>query len=253
VLEDIKTQFAKYIDKTIVDEILEHYRALKTAYQLQDWEKCLIRGGKFSESVMKAIHFLRTGEVARRILVESEINEALKQSGLPDSIRLLIPRAIRILYDHRSQRGGAHTYPFNPNAMDSILVSSTADWILAELVRLYYTTNPDSALTIVKALTSKTVPIVEYIDGDYVVLRKNAPAREQIGFILYSRYPSRTTPTQLKGWITDHPAGSIVTSLQWMEKDKHIHRNNEGVILTTLGIRNVEQEIQPRLEVPKTT
>ncbi len=253
MLEDIKTQLSKHIDKTIVDEILEHYRALKVAYQLQDWEKCLIRGGKFSEVIMKAIHFLRTGEVTRRISVESEINEALKQSGLPDSIRLLIPRAIRVLYDHRSQRGGAHTYPFSPNAMDSILVSSTADWILGELVRLYYTTDPDSALTIVKALTGKTVPFVEYIDGDYVVLRKNAPAREQIGFILYSTYPSRTTSTQLKGWIIDHPPRSITTSLQWMEKAKLIHRNSEGVILTTLGIRDVEQEIQPRLEVSKTT
>lgn len=252
MLDAIKSELAKYIDKTIVDEILEHYSALKTAYQLQDWEKCLIRGGKFSEVTMKAIHFLRTGEVIRRISVESEINEALKRTDLPDSIRLLIPRAIRVLYDHRSQRGGAHTYPFNPNAMDSILVSSTADWILGELVRLYYTTDPDGALTIVKALTSKTAPFVEYIDGDYVVLRQNASAREQIELILYSRYPSRTTPTQLKGWITDHPARSIATSLQWMEKAKHIHRNNEGVMLTTLGIRNVEQEIQSKLEAGKT-
>jgi len=252
MFRDLRNELARYIDKTIIDEILEHYRALKTAYQLQDYEKCLIRGGKFSEAVMKAIHFLRTSQVIRRISVESEINDTLKETSLGDSIRLLIPRAIRVLYGHRSQRGGAHTYPFNPNAMDASLVSSTADWILAELVRLYYTTDPDGALTIVKALTSKTAPFIEYIDGDYVVLRQNASAREQIELILYSRYPSRTTPTQLKGWITDHPARSIVTSLQWMEKDKHIHRNNEGVMLTTLGIRNVEQEIQPKLEVAKT-
>jgi len=252
VLDEIKAELARHIDETIVDGILEHYRALKAACQLQDWEKCLIRGGKFSESVMKAIHFLRTGEVVRRISVESEINETLKHTDLPDSIRLLIPRAIRVLYDYRSQRGGAHTYPFNPNAMDSMLVSSAADWVFGELVRLYYTTDPNSALAIVKALISKTVPFVEYIDGDYVVLRKNAPAREQIGFILYSRYPSRTTPTQLKGWIIDHPPRSIATSLQWMGKAKLIHRNNEGVILTTLGIHHFEQEIQPKLEVAKT-
>ena len=249
MLDNIRNQLAKYIDNVIVGEILEHYRALKAAYQLQDWEKCLIRGGKFSESVMKAIHFLRSGEVMRRISIESEINSTLKETSLPDSVRLLIPRAIRVLYDHRSQRGGAHAYPFNPNGMDAILVSSTADWILGEIVRLYYTPDPDGALTIVKALTSKSVPFVEYIDGDYVVLRQNAPAREEIGFILYSRYPNRTTTPQLKRWIADHSPRSIAISLQRMEKAKLIHRNNEGFILTTLGIHKVEEEIQPTLEV----
>lgn len=249
MFDDIKSELAKYIDTTIVDRILEHYRALKAAYQLQDWEKCLIRSGKFSEAVMQAIHFLRTGEVIRRISLEAEINDTLKETSLPDSIRLLIPRAIRVLYDHRSQRGGAHTYPFSPNAMDSILVSSTADWILGELIRLYYTADPDRALAIVKALTSKTIPFVEYINGDYVVLRQNAPAREQIELILYSRYPNRTTPTQLKGWITDHPARSTATSLQWMEKAKLVHRNNEGVVLTTLGVHKVEREISPKPEI----
>lgn len=244
MLDDIKTGLAKYMDKTVVDQILEHYRALKVAYQVCDWEKCLIRGGKFSEATMKAVHFLRTGEVVSRISVESEINETLKQTDLPDSIRLLVPRAIRVLYGHRSQRGGAHTYPFNPNAMDSTLVSSTADWILGELVRLYYTTDAESAVMIVKALTGKTVPSVEHIDGDYVVLRQNAPAREQIGFILYSRYPNRTTVTQLKRWITDHSPQSIAISLQRMEKAKLVHRNSEGAILTALGISGVEQEMQ---------
>ena len=249
MLDNIKTELAKHIDKTILDEILEHYRVLKIAYQLQDWEKSLIRGGKFSESVMKAIHFLRTGEVVRRISVESEINDTLKDTKLPDSVRLLIPRAIRVLYGHRSQRGGAHTYPFDPNAMDCSLVSPIADWILSELVRLYYTTDPERAMAIVKALTKKTTPFVEYIDGDYVVLRQNAPAREQIGFILYARYHNRTTPTQLKRWIADHSPQSITISLQRMEKAKLVHRNSEGVILTTLGIREVEHEIASRLEI----
>ena len=93
-----------------------------------------MRGGKFGEAIMKATHFLQTGKVVQRISVDSEINEVAKRTDLPDSIRLLIPRAVRVLYDHRSHRGGAHSYPFDPNLMDCTLVSSIADWVLSELI-----------------------------------------------------------------------------------------------------------------------
>lgn len=242
MLDHVKAELTAHIDSAIVNEILSHHAALKTSFRLQDWEKCLVRGGKFGEAVMKAIHLIRTGEAARQISVDSEISEVGKRGDLHESIRLLIPRAIRVLYDHRSKRGGAHG-SFDPNVMDCTLVVAIANWVLSELVRLYCVADPNRAMKFAIGISSKSIPIVERIEEDYVVLHKGASARKEIGFILYSRYPERTTTGQLRKWIPNHSAANISLSLGNMRKAKLVHCNAEGAVLTTAGVRAIEEEI----------
>lgn len=246
MLDAIRDQLAAHINGTIVDQILEHYNALKTASRLQDWEKCLVRAGKFAEAILKGICFLRTGQVTDNISIETEINEVAKRTDLHDSIRLLIPRAVRVVYDNRSKRGGAHISPFDPNPMDCMLVTNLADWVLAELVRLYYTTDPEQAAAIVDTLIAKSIPLVEHIDEDYIVLSPYASARQEIGLILHSCYPKRTILPELIKWMPYQSPENIRTSLKNMEKAKEVHRNKDGVLLTQLGIRVVEQKMRPK-------
>jgi hypothetical protein len=247
MLDKIKADLAAHIDARIVNEILEHHNALKTSFRLQDWEKCLVRGGKFVEAVMKAIHFIRTGKVTKQISVSLEIEEASKQSDLPEPLRLLIPRATRVLYDHRSKRGGAHG-SFDPNVMDCTLVVAISDWVLSELVRMYCVANPDLAMKFAIGTSSKSIPIIESIAGDYIVLKKGASARQEIGLILYSRYPERTTRDQLRKWIPNHSPANISLSLGNMRKAKLVHLNPDGAMLTKAGVEAVEKEIKPNSE-----
>jgi len=242
MLDDIKAELTQHIDTKIVNEIFKHHNALKMALYLQDWEKCLLRGGKFGEAVMKAIYFIRTGKVTQQVQVEAEINEVSKRSDLPESIRLLIPRAIRILYDQRSKRGGAHG-SFDPNAMDCSMIVPIADWIVGELVRLYCTAAPDRAMKFVIGITAKSIPYVERIGGDYVVLLKGASARQEIAYILYMRYPGRSSNSKLIKWIPNHSSSNIRLSLANMRKAKLVHFNSDGYVLTALGIKAVEQEM----------
>lgn len=246
MLDEIRTKLIPHIDIRIVEEMLDHYQVLKTASQVQDWEKCILRGGKFTEAVMKAIRFVRTGEAVDRISIEPETNAVAQRTDLPAEIRLFITRAVRVLYDHRSQRGGAHSFSFDPNPMDAALVSSVADWILGEFVRLYWTDDPQQAMQIVTELISKGVPFIERIDEDYIVLRPGTSARHEISFILYSRHPQRTTPSQLIKWMPYQSPENIRTSLNNMQKAKEVHRNKDGVLLTQLGIQVVGQKIAAR-------
>ena len=242
MLGTIKAELAAHIDASVLDEMLEHYSTLKTSFRLQDWEKCLVRGGKFGEAVMKAVHFIYTGEIRQRISVDLEINAVAKRSDLPESIKLLIPRATRVLYDHRSRRGGAHG-SFDANRMDCALVVAIADWVLSELVRLYCVVDPGRAMNFATEISSKSIPIVERIEEDYIVLQKGASARQEIGLILYSRYPQRTTTSQLKKWVPNHSLANISSSLGNMRKAKLVHLNAEGAVLTTAGVQAIEREI----------
>jgi len=249
MLDDVKAELVAHIDARILDEILGHYTILKTSFRLQDWEKCLLRGGKFGEAVMKAIHFIRTGKAIRQVSVDSEISEVCKRSDLHDAIRLLIPRAIRVLYDHRSKRGGAHG-SFDPNAMDCTVVVAIADWVLSELVRLYCIADPDRAMKFAIGISSKSIPVVERIEGDYVVLHKGSSARQEIALILYSRYPERSTIDQLRKWVPNYSAANISSSLSNMRKAKLVHRNADGITLTTAGIQAVEEEMHRQQMLP---
>ncbi|MBL7062471.1 MAG: hypothetical protein ISS54_07025 [Dehalococcoidia bacterium] len=248
MLDEIKTELAMHIERDMLSRVFEHYAILKTSFRLQDWEKCLVRAGKFGEAVMKTICFIRTGKVAQQISVDTEINEVNKRSDLPESIRLLIPRAVRVLYDHRSRRGGAHG-SFDPNAMDCTMIVPIADWIVGEFVRLYCTVDPDRAMKFVIDITTKSIPIVERIGEDYVVLQKGVSARQEISYILYTRYPNRTRNNQLMKWIPNHSSANIRSSLINMGKAKLVHCNSDGVVLTTAGIRAVENEISTEQSV----
>lgn len=247
MLDYIKAELETRIPSTIVEKILSHHNALKTAFRLQDWEKCLVRGGKLSETIMRAIHFMRTEKDIKQISVDTEINEIGKRNDFPESIRLLIPRAVRVLYDHRNRRGGAHS-SFDPNAMDCAMIVSIADWVIGELVRVYCTSDPKKAMKFVIGVTARTIPVVEKIGEDYVVLQKEISARLEISWILYSRYPERTTSEQLEKWIPDHSEDNISTTLRNMRKSKLVHFDSVGYVLTTAGLLDVEKEMS-RLEI----
>lgn len=242
MIDGIKAELASHINNDILSQIFEHYTILKSSVRLQDWEKCLVRAGKLSEAVMKAIHFIRTNQVIRQISVDTEINEISKRGDLPESIRLHIPRAVRVLYDHRSRRGGAHS-SFDPNAMDCAMITAISDWIIGEFVRIYCTADPDYAMKFVTSITTKSVPIVEKIGEDYIVLQKGLSARQEISYLLYSRYPNRTRVSQLVKWLTNQSEANIRSSLSYMERGKVVHYNSDGVLLTAAGIKSVEDEL----------
>jgi predicted transcriptional regulator with HTH domain len=110
-------------------------------------------------------------------------------------------------------------------------------------VRLYCTAAPDRAMKFVIGITAKSIPYVERIGEDYVVLLKRASARQEIAYILYTRYPDRSRTSELTKWIPNHSSSNVRLSLANMRKAKLVHSDSGGYVLTVLGIKAVEQEI----------
>lgn len=238
----VKSALAATIPDPLLTSLLDHHGELKTALVTHDWEKCLVRSGKFAETVMKVIHYLRTGNIVKSISVQREIQDAERDTTASDEIRMTIPHHVRALYDHRSNRGGTHS-SFDPNEMDSRAAVSMADWIIAELLRLYGQASPAEALAVVEALTRRRVPYVEEIDGELIPLKPDATVRQDIGLVLYKRYPSRVTQADLRRWISSAKANAIAVAVSRMKKAREVHVNGDGVVLTSRGLAAVEVEI----------
>jgi hypothetical protein len=103
----------------------------------------------------------------------------------PDSIRLHIPRTLKLIYDIRNKRDAAHLADgIDPNLQDATLVIGNMDWTLAELVRLHHAVDPDDAQAIIENLVTREVPVIQEIDGHPVIFADLAP-RDQALLMLY--------------------------------------------------------------------
>ena len=229
----------------LVAELVRHHTELSAGFLVRDWEKVLVRGGKMAESVMKLVRFARTGDELNTVRVDREIKDAENDGTLPSEMRTLIPRHARVLYDHRSKRGGGHA-SFEPIEMDASVVVSVANWILAELLRLRGSQHPDTAHDIATRLVRRPVPLVEEIGGDLMVLTPNVSAREEVAFLLLSPYPARVPRAELRASVRGRPDEAFRQALSLMRRDRHLHENDEGLTLTQAGIAWAEAQIRRR-------
>lgn len=176
------------LPQQLVDELLEAYVEAKRRYHLGDLRPQEVEGGRFSEAAFRLLQHAcgqavtpvgKTLPKIDRMLVEFE------NSSGHDSVRLHIPRTLKLIYDIRSKRDAVHLADgIDPNLQDATLVIGNMDWVLAEFVRLYHAVTADEAQHIIEDMVTKEVPAVEEIDGQPVILRDLQP-REQALLMLY--------------------------------------------------------------------
>src|SRR2546430_7144076 len=117
--------------------------------------------------------FGRFDALSRKLNTETLITSLanLPAGSQPDSVRLHIPRALRVVYDVRNNRDAAHLSDgIDPNVQDSTLVVSILDWVLAEFVRLFHDVSPDDARRIVEDLVTRSAPAIQDFAGYLKVL-----------------------------------------------------------------------------------
>lgn len=226
-----------------VDEVLYHYSILRREARLDHWEACLVNGGKFVEAVLKCFHYLSTGDEVDSVKADEEIRRLENVTHLNSFERMTVPRALRLIYEFRNKRGGAHNSSFDPIKMDCALVVAAANWVMEELTRLYLTNDAMAAQALVESLLMKEIPLVEEMDGDRLVLKPGLPARVQLEILLYREFPERCPIKDLIRWVHDHSVDNIRVTLRTMKKKNLVHETEDGWKLTISGMHEAEIEI----------
>jgi len=227
------------------DEIIDFYKALRREAHIDALDDCLVSGGKFVEAVLKCLHYVRTGDEVDSIKAEEEIKalESAAPSLMSGSERLMIPRALRLIYGLRNKRGGAHNTSFDPLKMDCAMLVAVASWVMEELTRHYLVNDENAAKALIESLLVKDIPLVEEIEGDRLILRPGLSARVQLEILLYREYPKRHPFKDLTRWIHEHSVENIRVTLRTMKQKKLAHETVEGWTLTEAGLREAETEI----------
>lgn len=243
-LDKLRTALIAKFPAKKVDEILYHYNILRREARLDHWEPCLVNGGKFVEAVLKCFHYLNSGnEVDSIKRADDEIRLLEQATHLSDFERLTIPRSLRLMYEFRNKRGGAHNSSFDPIKTDCALVVAVSNWVMEELTRLYLTNDAIAAQKLVESLLVKDIPLVEEIDGDRLVLRPGLSARIQLEILLYREFPERCATKDLIRWVHDHSVENIRVTLRGLKQKNLVHETDDGWKLTESGMHEAEAEI----------
>ena len=248
-LEEVRQGFlATGFDTAMVDEILEAYTEAKRRFHLGDLRPQEVEGGRFSEGVFRLLQKASGQKVTplgKTLPSLDRLLPALEQAtGQPDSVRLHIPRTLKLIYDIRNKRDAAHLGDgIDPNLQDATLVVGNMDWVLSELVRLYHGVEADCAQGIIESLVSKEVPAIQEIDGQPVILSDLRP-REQTLLMLYRAGAGGASLEELADWLRSNRKDHLRGRLGKLDEARLVlqHPGTGRYYLTDLGVREVEQK-----------
>lgn len=239
------------INKNLFGELLDEHLQLEKAYYRRDYEKVLIKGGKFVETVFQILEQMVTGSYSTQPKFMS-IQKSLEKSSTtryPSSIRMTIPRAARIIYEMRSHRGGAHKSEVNPQFLDAKVCLNIASWIVCEFIRLYSDKEPENVEQTISQMISRRLPFIEeFEDGDVMLLIDPSSCKEECLLYLYHFYPKRISNEQMREYLDHQTAQNVLTSLSRAELERLVHRNDNGNKLTQKGKLYIEDKYGPELD-----
>jgi hypothetical protein len=248
MLDQIAAGLKAHFPDKLVDEFLSAYQEAKRNFFLGGLRLSAVEGGRFCEAAMRMLEYATTNKFTElgRMIASDKLIETLSnypKSQIPESIRVHIPRAIRVVYDIRNKRDAAHLADdIDPNLQDATLVVSNLDWILAEFIRLYHKISANEATKIIDGLVTRKVPAIEDFDGFLKVLNPNLRVSGYVLVLLYERGSAGATFAELEKWVRPSMRSNLRRTLNGMVDDAFLHENDAGIfLLTKLGRQEVEK------------
>ena len=230
------------------EKVLSHYEDVATSFSRADWEGTLSATGKFIDAALRCLHYLTTGELLDDIDVGREIDrlQQVPRAAADESVRLLIPRVLRALYQIASDRGARHDrLSFDPNLMDATLAVHGVSWTLAELVRVCHSgvVQATEAQRLVSALVEPKFPLVEEVDGLTFLDKKDVSARDAILVKLRVSAARRVPREELFGTVDahGHSLNNARATLSQLKRARLVHENKDGIRLLVPGTRAADE------------
>jgi hypothetical protein len=248
MLDKIEANLKSHFDGKLVDELLASYQEAKRNFYLSGLRLSAVEGGRFCEAAFRLLDQATTGKFTglnRKLDTEKLITQLanLPRDSHSDSIRVHIPRALRVVYDIRNNRDAAHLADgIDPNLQDATLVISVLDWVLAEFVRMYHGISAGDAQKVVDGLVTRRVPAIEDFDGFLKVLKPELKASEYVLLTLYERGKDGALYKEIEEWVRPVMRANLRRTLnKLVDDDAHVHRAGDCYVLTKLGAAEVER------------
>ena len=244
----LRTALTAALDEVLVDELLTAYVEAKRNHHLGGHRLSAVEGGRFCEAAYRILEKIATGSSTLLNVPLRTDNLASKLAQQPvgsfsDSVRLHIPRALRVIYDIRNRRDAAHLGDgIDANLQDSTLVVGLLDWVLAEFVRLYHSSEAKVVERVIAGLVTRKAPVIEEFDSFLKVLNPNLLAGDHCLVLLYQRDHRGATLSQLRAWARPSMRANLTRTLRRLEHERaFVHSSHGNYRITATGKREVER------------
>lgn len=180
--------------KTIPDDLgkrtFEEYAEIKRRHQLNDCGPSQLNGGRFAEAVLRIFQHLLGVTVTpfSEDIPATEktkiINKITSDPHIDEHIRQKVTVLTKLLLDFRNNRDVAHLGGFSANKIDASFVLSCANWIVAELIRVYGNYSMDEAQEIIDKIAIPNYPVIFDIEGEEFIARDDLLVKQEVLILL---------------------------------------------------------------------
>lgn len=243
------SEFSTFFGEKLAKELVQSYKRIKEEELKKNHSHLGQEAGKFFETVIKILLKVNFGEETspKGISFEASViklTNAQKNTLEDENLCLIIPTILKAGYTLRNKRNISHARGIDPTSIDSKYLSCTADWVLAELLRLYHNKSDKEIQNTINKIISRKVPLIQSINGDQILLNKKLSASKAILLILYSN-EGVISKKELKDILLRYYTSSNVqTSLYKAVTNRLVHeKSNQVLYLTELGYNSIEKEI----------
>ncbi len=209
MLEKVRTSLKGALPSELVDALLACYEAIKQNYYLGRHEPSELNGGKFVEACLPIIQhetnagkYTPIGTRIGNVIGKLRAFEQLPAARAKESFRVHIPRTLVAMYNVRNKRGVGHLGgDVQPNRADASFLAACADWVMAELFRIYYQCSLDEAQDVVDALAQRRLLLVHELQHTKRVMLPSLSLKDQTLLLLTSGFPARVSEADLLAWV----------------------------------------------------
>jgi hypothetical protein len=238
------------IPNNLREPLLEEFRKLLRNYAEMRWEPAELNGGKLCEIVYSIVVGRIEGAFPSKPNKPRNLVDACRalerNTGVPRSLQLQIPRLLIALYEVRNGRNVGHVGgDVDPNHMDANLVVGMAQWLMAELVRLFHGVSTQEATAAVESLIERRVSLLWRVGDRLRVLNGALSYRDKAFLVLYGM----ASPIKAKDLVAsvEYSNASVFRKNVLVPAHKaaliDFNRATDEVCLSPLGVRYIEENI----------
>lgn len=244
------------IGKPFRDRILKSYIDLRAGFSNSQYDAAGLRAGVFAEAVARFLQQELTGshtpfgtslpnfaDLCRSF-------ERLDKAKGPESLRVIVPRALLLIYTLRNKRGIGHIGgDVEANEIDAATCMRTADWCVCELVRIYHKLPIEDAQALLDAISVRQIPSIWAVGGKKRILNTSLSYPDQVLQLLHSAEESAVPSEDLADWI-EHPRlhdfrNRVLAPLH-VKRMIEWDRETDTVSISPIGVKRVEDTIQKK-------
>lgn len=241
------------IPKEFREKLISSYIDLKRNFIEARHDAAGIAAGKFCETALRFLQhrilgaFTPFGTKIANFADDCRKIVTASPGSATESEHTIIPRSLVFLYTMRNKRGIGHVGgDVDANSIDLAVIARVADWIVAELIRIYHGLSLEEAQDLVEALAIRRLPDIWDIADKKRVLRDGLKAKDEALLLLYSSKETTVLTEDLVTWLEySNPRLfkarilSVLHSARLVEWD----RDSDSVVLSPKGAKYVEERL----------